>query len=112
MGAPVATSVSGKGAIDECLPLAVGWGYGPQGTVTGRADRPLPAARRATAADKLWTRNPPLRSKRFMATAWPCVSDTAIVAATRISAFCASVIEACSIKGVSVVSPSANLITH
>ena len=32
--APVATSVSGKGAIDECHPLAVGWGYGPQGTPT------------------------------------------------------------------------------
>jgi acetolactate synthase-1/2/3 large subunit len=32
--APVATSVSGKGVIDECHPLAVGWGYGPQGTVT------------------------------------------------------------------------------
>jgi acetolactate synthase I/II/III large subunit len=32
--APVATSVSGKGAIDECHPLAVGWGYGPQGTRT------------------------------------------------------------------------------
>jgi acetolactate synthase-1/2/3 large subunit len=30
--APVATSVSGKGVIDECQPLAVGWGYGPQGT--------------------------------------------------------------------------------
>jgi acetolactate synthase-1/2/3 large subunit len=32
--APVATSVSGKGVIDECQPLAVGWGYGPQGTRT------------------------------------------------------------------------------
>jgi acetolactate synthase-1/2/3 large subunit len=32
MQAPVATSVSGKGAIDEAHPLAVGWGYGPQAT--------------------------------------------------------------------------------
>jgi acetolactate synthase-1/2/3 large subunit len=31
--APVATSVSGKGVIDECHPLAVGWGYGPQGSI-------------------------------------------------------------------------------
>jgi acetolactate synthase I/II/III large subunit len=30
--APVATSVSGKGVLDECHPLAVGWGYGAQGT--------------------------------------------------------------------------------
>ena len=30
--APVATSVSGKGAIPDSHPLAVGWGYGPQGT--------------------------------------------------------------------------------
>ena len=32
--APVATSVCGKGVIDECHPLAVGWGYGPQATCT------------------------------------------------------------------------------
>jgi acetolactate synthase-1/2/3 large subunit len=30
--APVATSVSGKGALPEGHRLAVGWGYGPQGT--------------------------------------------------------------------------------
>ncbi len=30
--APVATSVSGKGAIPDFHPLAVGWGYGAQGT--------------------------------------------------------------------------------
>jgi len=30
--APVATSVSGKGAIPDGHPLAVGWGYGTQGT--------------------------------------------------------------------------------
>jgi acetolactate synthase I/II/III large subunit len=27
--APVATSVSGRGVISDCHPLAVGWGYGP-----------------------------------------------------------------------------------
>src|SRR5262249_17759629 len=32
--APVATSVSGKGVIPDCHPLAVGWGYGGQGTRT------------------------------------------------------------------------------
>ncbi|QDU59323.1 Acetolactate synthase isozyme 1 large subunit [Planctomycetes bacterium Pan216] len=34
--APVATSVSGKGVIPEHHPLAVGWGYGPQGTRTAQ----------------------------------------------------------------------------
>lgn len=32
--APVATSVSGKGVIPDCHPLAVGYGYGAYGTVT------------------------------------------------------------------------------
>jgi acetolactate synthase-1/2/3 large subunit len=32
--APVATSVAGKGAISDAHPLAVGYGYGPQGTRT------------------------------------------------------------------------------
>jgi acetolactate synthase-1/2/3 large subunit len=32
--APVATSMSGKGVIPETHPLAVGWGYGPQGSRT------------------------------------------------------------------------------
>jgi acetolactate synthase-1/2/3 large subunit len=33
LDAPVATSVSGKGVINEQHPLAVGWGYGTQGTL-------------------------------------------------------------------------------
>jgi len=37
LDAPVATSVSGKGVISECHPLAVGWGFGPQGTATAEA---------------------------------------------------------------------------
>ncbi len=48
--APVATSVSGKGVIPECHPLAVGWGFGPQGTQDcgGRLsiDRPASGHRR------------------------------------------------------------------
>jgi acetolactate synthase-1/2/3 large subunit len=32
--APVATSVSGKGSLPDTHPLAVGWGYGAQGTRT------------------------------------------------------------------------------
>jgi acetolactate synthase-1/2/3 large subunit len=41
--APVATSVSGKGCISEAHPLAVGWGYGPQGSVVAeRAFKPDP----------------------------------------------------------------------
>ena len=35
--APVATSVSGKGAIPDHHPLAVGWGYGKQGTRAAEA---------------------------------------------------------------------------
>ena len=34
MRSPIATSVSGKGVVNECHPLAVGWGYGHQGTLT------------------------------------------------------------------------------
>jgi acetolactate synthase-1/2/3 large subunit len=35
--APVATSVSGKGVISDAHPLAVGWGYGKQGTRAAEA---------------------------------------------------------------------------
>ena len=35
--APVATSVSGKGCISDCHPLAVGWGYGKYGTRAAEA---------------------------------------------------------------------------
>jgi acetolactate synthase-1/2/3 large subunit len=35
--APVATSVSGKGVIADAHPLAVGWGYGKQGTRAAEA---------------------------------------------------------------------------
>jgi acetolactate synthase I/II/III large subunit len=35
--APVATSVSGKGCIPDSHPLAVGWGYGKQGTRAAEA---------------------------------------------------------------------------
>jgi acetolactate synthase-1/2/3 large subunit len=35
--APVATSVCGKGVIPDSHPLAVGWGYGKQGTRTAEA---------------------------------------------------------------------------
>ena len=35
--APVATSVSGKGCISDAHPLAVGWGYGSQGTRAAEA---------------------------------------------------------------------------
>jgi acetolactate synthase-1/2/3 large subunit len=35
--APVATSVSGKGCISDSHPLAVGWGYGKQGTRAAQA---------------------------------------------------------------------------
>ena len=34
--APVATSVSGKGAFPECHALSVGWGYGPHATLTAQ----------------------------------------------------------------------------
>ncbi|MBO0697922.1 MAG: thiamine pyrophosphate-binding protein, partial [Zavarzinella sp.] len=40
--APVATSVSGKGAFPECHPLSVGWGYGSHATGTSeRIFKPL-----------------------------------------------------------------------
>lgn len=35
--APIATSVSGKGAVSECHPLAVGWGYGPHASEVAEA---------------------------------------------------------------------------
>jgi acetolactate synthase-1/2/3 large subunit len=35
--APIATSVSGKGVVNECHPLAVGWGYGAHASVVAES---------------------------------------------------------------------------
>jgi acetolactate synthase-1/2/3 large subunit len=65
--APVATSVSGKGAMPETHPLAVGWGYGPQATRTAElvfqdVDCVLAIGVRYSEVSTGFYQNPPRRS--------------------------------------------------